>query len=755
MKISGHKPKVVFVNPPLSPTQRYGLLSPAGSVEPPLGLAYLAAVTRKMGLETAILDTLALGIDLKESLRLIVDERPDFLAITSTTMSVRSASQLAFVVKEKIPGVKIIVGGCHLTSLPQKTLLENPCFDIGVIGEGEETLEELLKLLINGGSLSSVEGIAFRHNDHVMLTSPRERIKNLDGLPLPAFDILPELKQYYRPATQSIKYLPTTSLVTSRGCTGHCLFCDRKTFGNEFRMHSAEYIVDMIEKLRKDFSIKGIIFEDDNFFLSQRRLLNLAQLLKKRRIRIAWSAMSRVDTINEEKIRIAKSCGCWQILYGIETGSQRILDFYKKRISLSQIEKIIRLTKRCGIYTKGFFMLGNPLESHPTLEETRGLIRRLPFDDISVTYFTPYPGTETWNEIDRFGECEKDWDRFTCYEVVFVPKGLKRQEITASQASILGEFYSRPGVLWSYLKRLRSFFQVRELYRSWRSLSRHLTLQKRTKKIVINSDDFGLCEGINRGVLKALQHGVLKSVSIMPSGFAFDSAVEIIRQNRAVEVGVHLSLIEAVPVLSMDRISSLVNKSGYFVNSFFIFFIRYIFGKIKGEHIYRELCAQVERVKEAGFEINHLDSHQHIHLMPGIFRIVLRLAKEYKIPFIRLPSIPIDNRYLFGKAKVGRKFYQLILNFLCLIYRPILKLNGLRFSRHCFGFLESGNLNEVELRGILSSLKEGRYELICHLGEEDDSLRHLIGHWGYHWQQELEVLTSDSIKEYIYHNGWN
>ncbi|MDD5594988.1 MAG: cobalamin-dependent protein, partial [Candidatus Omnitrophica bacterium] len=265
--IPREKEKIIFLNPPLTTAQRYGVLSQAGSVEPPIGLAYLAAAVRAAGFKTSILDALALQLTLEQTLEIILKNPPEFLAISLTTMALQNSIKLASLVKKSIPETKVIIGGCHLTALPEETMLNNRCFDLGVIGEGEKTIVELLKMPM-GKDLRLVKGIVFRENGKVVFTGQRERIDNLDELPFPAFDLLPKLSNYYRPSTQSIKYLPSASLVTSRGCSGSCLFCDRKTFGNKIKMHSAEYIADLMEKLSKDFGIKGVIFEDDNFMLS-------------------------------------------------------------------------------------------------------------------------------------------------------------------------------------------------------------------------------------------------------------------------------------------------------------------------------------------------------------------------------------------------------------------------------------------------------------------------------------------------------
>lgn len=463
--------KIMFLNPPVSPSQRYGILSQAGAVEPPLGLASLAAITRKNGFASSILDAAALGYGLDDAAEIILKENPDFLGITLTTISLKTSSALANKIKTKTPGMKIIVGGSHITALPEKTLLENAAFDIGVIGEGEKTLEELLRAFVEQTAWDRISGIVFRSNGGIIRTAPRERIKELDELPLPAFDLLPKLARWYRIPTQSLKYMPSVSLVTSRGCPGKCGFCDRAIFGNHVRSHSAEYVAEMMLTLQKNYGIRGVFFEDDNFLLSEERLSDLSRLIKKKNIKIAWSALSRIDIITESRLKFAKQCGCWQILYGIESGSQQILDFYKKDITLENIKSKILLTRKHGFFTKGFFMLGNPLETPATLSQTGDFIKSLGLDDISLTYFTPYPGSEVWDQIEKFGILDTDWDRFSCFDPVFTPKGLSKEQVVATHKSILKSFYSSPKTYRSYLKRIRSWGQIMEFYKSWRAVS--------------------------------------------------------------------------------------------------------------------------------------------------------------------------------------------------------------------------------------------------------------------------------------------
>lgn len=466
---------IVFINPPLSPEKRYGELAQAGGVEPPFGLCYLAAVTRQQGLETYIIDAEALSLTKEETVERCLFKNPVYVGITATTPAINSAAKIAEALKEKKSTLPILLGGCHVSAIPEETLRDYPQFDMAVIDEGEETLRETIGRLERGLDVSSVKGLAIRDNSEVRLTGHRGFIKDMDSLPYPAFDLLPELKKYYRVSTQSVNRLPCVSLITSRGCFGKCTFCDTRVTGKLPRAHSAEYVVRMMRDFRENYGIKSIMFEDDNFLLFKKRLRRLSELLKKENLDVTWASTARVDTVDSEVLEIAKESGCWQVLYGVETGSQRILDFYRKNITLAKIEETLQLTKSKGLLTKGFLMMGNPLETDQTLEETTSFVKRLALDDISITFFTPFPGSEIYGEVDKYGTFHRNWEKMSCFDIVFVPNGLSKEMLQDYQKKALRQFYFRPRIIFSYLKRIRSMGQLKEL------LSSGITLLKYTK----------------------------------------------------------------------------------------------------------------------------------------------------------------------------------------------------------------------------------------------------------------------------------
>jgi len=446
--------KIVFVNPP-PPKGENELWESAGPKTPPLGLLNLAAITRESGYETSILDAEALGLDVDTAVEKILNSSPNYVGITATTIFIKNAQKIAEKIKQKNKDIKILIGGAHLTALPEKTM-ENSSFDIGVIGEGEITLIDLLSALDNNEELDEIRGLIFIKDNHIIKTEPRPLIHDLDILPMPAWDLLPEIKKHYRAYAQSADKFPSFSVITSRGCIGQCIFCDRAIFGNQCRAHSAEYVFKMMQTLNENYGIKNIIFEDDLFTIFRERINKLSELIKKNNLEISWSVCSRVDTVNPEILKEMKQAGCWQILYGIESGSQRVLDFIKKKITLEQVTKAIKLTKEAGLHAKGFFILGHPTETKESIEQTLNFIKKSQLDDFSVSFFTPFPGSEIYTAIHAYGEVDEDWDKMNAFEPVFIPNGFTKKQLYSYSKRAYRSFYFKPKVMFNYIKRLKN-----------------------------------------------------------------------------------------------------------------------------------------------------------------------------------------------------------------------------------------------------------------------------------------------------------
>jgi len=215
--------------------------------------------------------------------------------------------------------------------------------------------------------------------------------------------------------------------------------------------------------LNQNYDITDIMFEDDNFMISKERLESIASLFKKRQLRVKWSALARIDSVNEESLRIAKAGGCWQISYGIESGCQRILDFYEKGTTIGRIKDAIALTKKAGLKIKCFFMWGNPSEDKDSVRDTIKLIKGLGIDDVSVTFFTPYHGSRIWKDIRSYGRFDNDTEKMSCFELVFRPFGLTDDYLVSTRKKVLWDFYLKPRIFFSYLRRIRSMHLFKRL----------------------------------------------------------------------------------------------------------------------------------------------------------------------------------------------------------------------------------------------------------------------------------------------------
>jgi radical SAM superfamily enzyme YgiQ (UPF0313 family) len=467
---------IVFVNPPVSLEERYGKLSLSGNMTPPLGLCHLASVCRNEGFNAAIVDANAIGLSHYEVVQEVFKHDPGAIGITASTVSIQSAARLADMIKEIGHSKHIIIGGPHITAVPVATMERYSSFDVGVIGEGERTITDLLHTLSTGGDLGSVPGVIFRGNHSISQNQKRKPIKNLDELPMPAWDLLPELRHFYKPPPVGYHRLPSTSLVTSRGCPGKCTFCDRTVFGNFCRGFSAEYLFEMVKELYLRYHIRDILFDDDNFIVFKPRLARFCDLLMSSELDLTWSCNARVDIVDEETLRLMAQAGCWQIAYGIESGNQEILDVLNKGITLDQIRKALAMTRKAGIKTKGFFMIGSPLETPKTVEDTIRFVLELPLDDFQTTLFTPLPGCELYETIETYGELEDDWSKMNLWYPVFVPRGMSKHELVAYSKRAFRRFYFRPKILWGYLKTLKKPEAVAKLAMGIYSMLRYQLL---------------------------------------------------------------------------------------------------------------------------------------------------------------------------------------------------------------------------------------------------------------------------------------
>jgi radical SAM superfamily enzyme YgiQ (UPF0313 family) len=448
------KHNLVLVNPPITLEERYGSFASVGSQAPPLGLCYLASSAKKQGYAVRIIDAPALSLDLACTLAAIAEAGAEAIGITASTVSFNRAIELAKAIRQAGMNCPLIVGGSHVSSLPRETMEECPEFDMGVINEGEYTICDILAALKSGGGVGDIRGIVYRNGNEILLTPHRDNITDLDALPFPAWELLPNLAKHYKPSPHSYRRLPSSSLMSSRGCNGACTFCARPFMGEKYRAHSAEYTVAMVDHLVKVYGIRDIMFYDDNFLLDKKRVTAICEALLKKDYSISWSCLARPEVTSVEIFGLIKRAGCWQIAYGVESGDQHILDTIKKRVTLERLSEVIRKTNEAGIHSRGYFMIGCPGETAESIEKTTRFTRESGLKDFHVTFCTPMPGAELFDTAQQYGAFERDWKKLGFWDPVFIPHGMTREQLIEAHRRMYRKFYLRPRTFLRYVIKL-------------------------------------------------------------------------------------------------------------------------------------------------------------------------------------------------------------------------------------------------------------------------------------------------------------
>jgi hopanoid biosynthesis associated protein HpnK len=269
------------------------------------------------------------------------------------------------------------------------------------------------------------------------------------------------------------------------------------------------------------------------------------------------------------------------------------------------------------------------------------------------------------------------------------------------------------------------------------------------KLLVVNADDFGLHPDINRAIEQAHREGIVTSTSLVACGAAFEQAVEIAHRCPSLDIGVHLTLVEEKPLCPPSNIPSLVRPDGTFWLNYRTLTPRLLRGQIKLAEVRQELACQVERILATGLRPSHLDSHQHVHLLPGLWAITVELAHHYRIPWVRVPTFSSLTDHTFSRPE---PLFRLGLNLLSRLRAGQAKRKTLHYAGHSPGLYLSGRLTTTALLPLLPHLPPGLSELVTHPGFTTLALQQLY-HWDYHWTQEFEALTAPQIRQTLTANN--
>ena len=427
---------------------------------PSLGLAYLAAVAERDGHTVDILDC-TIGGDWETIAAKGRALRPDVVGITAKTPSFTNAVKTANLLRAILPDATFVVGGSHPTAMPEHTLAAE-AFDYLVLGEGEETFVELLRQLAGqekGRKPETIPGLAFLREGKPFFTPPREPIGDLDSLPFPARHLLPPLSAY-SPTAASYRRLPLVHIMTSRGCPSRCNFCDRAIFGERYRARSADNVLAEVEEMVKRYGAREIRFFDDTFTINRQRLATLCAGLKKIKPRLPWTCLTKAEAVSLDMLKMMHDAGCWQVLYGLESGDDRVLETLGKKNTVAMNRQAVAWAREARIRVRADFLVGSPAETPESLQRTLDFAKELDIDFAHFNKFVPFPGTTFYQMLVAEGyhfDFSGSSSTLDHDAMIFVPPAIPEEVYKEFLDRAYKEFYLRPGYLTKRLLSMRTW----------------------------------------------------------------------------------------------------------------------------------------------------------------------------------------------------------------------------------------------------------------------------------------------------------
>ncbi len=486
--------KVLVTNPPW-PGPGYGARSDVRwphkrsdkFMEYPVYLAYVVAILEKAGIEVEFIDAVVEEFSIADFAGAAAKINPDMVVIECSTPSIKYDLLTAKTLKERMSNVFTVLIGSHPTFFHREVMKENPAVDAICRGEFDLTVRDLAVSLSNGDKLDKIKGITYRDGQKIHENEERPLIKNIDELPFPDRRIVKS--KYYRQGTFTGK--ECTTIVSSRGCPHSCIYClwPKTLYGQRFRARSAENVVAEIENVVNEFHVDEIYFDDDSLALNRPRILRICQLINEKNIKVKWIPQCRVDSMDEEVISAMKKAGCHYIRFGVESGSQKILDAMWKGTNLAQIERAFELCRKAGIKTQAFFLFGVPGETNQTIEETIKFARKLRPDSAQFAVVIPHPGTDLYRTCQEKGWLRyNDWEDFAaCNSLIETPE-LSRQDVEKARIRAYRQFYFRPAFILRTAFKIHSWRDLKAVFKSAGSVVERISFFSRSSRSPIMTD---------------------------------------------------------------------------------------------------------------------------------------------------------------------------------------------------------------------------------------------------------------------------
>ena len=444
---------IILINPSYASVYRRAKIREGVPYSPVLSLAAIAAPLLNRGNDVRIIDmNMTEGSQGEALLRELKAVSPGYVGITFTTPLYGEAVKICRWVKAYDETIKIVIGGVHVTAFPERTLIDTHA-DVAVIGEGDFTLSDILE----SEDISSVKGICYKDKNGAVVRNPdRQRIVDLDELPFPAWGLYKLEK--YRTTDILARENPAGWLETSRGCVYGCVYCDKNVHGRMFRVKSPSRVLNEIEYML-EAGFKEIHIADDCFNTDMDRAKEICRLIIKSGLKFPWATVTgiRVDRVDKELLSLMRKAGCYRVLYGIESGDERILKNIGKGTTLGQAVFAVKTAKEVGLEVFGFFMIALPGETMESMRKTIDFALRLDLDMAKMSVTVPLPATPLYDDWYGKGLIRgTEWSKFNLYTIprdLFDHPSLTWDDIAAQYKRFYRAFYWRPSYI---LKRLVS-----------------------------------------------------------------------------------------------------------------------------------------------------------------------------------------------------------------------------------------------------------------------------------------------------------
>lgn len=404
----------------------------------------------------------------------------DVLGVSVVTPHVPGAQRLLAAARAEQPGLFTIAGGPHATALPEDLLAEVEDLDAVCVGEGDHSLPEVCDALAAGTSLADIPGLCLRHGGR---TGARDPVEDLDTLaPLDRslldWDAYERLGGHKGVASPGIVRgdIRAAQVHLSRGCYARCVFCSTNAVWGErarpgIRRRSVQCVLTEIDELITRYGVNHLNFEDDIFPPTLRYLEELGEALCE--LPVTWSCNARVDGLRREHFELMARSGCLKIDFGVESGSERILELNQKLVTRERVVHVFAEARRAGILRTAYLMLGSHIDETPEeVELTRTLAREIEPDYVTFTVGCPYPGTQMWHDCQERGFIDvlpdtgrPDWKRYGYYPGLppWRFEHFSAQQMLDTQRRFLRSFYMNPKFVLRMLTRVRSMAQFKAL----------------------------------------------------------------------------------------------------------------------------------------------------------------------------------------------------------------------------------------------------------------------------------------------------